>query len=276
MFTDLKSTATLNNGIEMPWFGLGVFKTAEGTEVENAVLWALQAGYRSIDTAAVYHNEAGVGKAIAASGIARDEIFVTTKVWNQDQRSGQVERAFEVSLDLLGLDYVDLYLIHWPVEGCYNDTWRVLEAIYQSGRAKAIGVSNFMLHHLQDLLPNVRIAPMLNQVEFHPYLQLPDLVPFCRQHNIQLEAWSPMMKGRVLQVPELIEIGKEYGKNPIQITLRWLMQREIVVIPKSTKQERIRENADVFDFELAAADMAIIDSLDRDIRVGPDPYNFSF
>ena len=276
MITDLQSTTTLSNGIDMPWFGLGVFEVKAGFQVEMAVRWALQAGYRSFDTAAIYRNEAGVGEVIRTSDISRDETFVTTKVWNQDQRTNRVKEAFETSLDLLGLDYVDLYLVHWPVEGHYQDTWRVLETIYETGRARAIGVSNFMIHHLQDLLQIARIVPMVNQIEFHPYLQQPELVAFCRQHNIQLEAWSPLMKGRVLEVRQLQKIAKKYGKNPVQITLRWLLQRGIIVIPKSIKKTRIQENAKVFDFELSAADMAVIDSLDRGSRVGPSPYNFSF
>ncbi len=276
MITDIQSTTTLSNGIDMPWFGLGVFEVKVGFQVEMAVRWALQAGYRSFDTAAIYRNEAGVGEVIRTSEISRDETFVTTKVWNQDQRTGRVEEAFKTSLDLLGLDHVDLYLVHWPVENHYEETWRVLEAIYETGRARAIGVSNFMIHHLQDLLQSARIVPMVNQIEFHPYLQQPDLVAFCRQNNIQLEAWSPLMKGRVLEVPQLQKIAKKYGKNPIQVTLRWLLQKEIVVIPKSIKKTRIQENAKVFDFELSAADMAVIDSLDRGSRFGPSPYTFSF
>ncbi len=276
MFTDLQSTTTLANGSKMPWFGLGVFEVNAGFQVEMALRWALQAGYRSVDTASIYRNEASVGEVIRTSGIPRDEIFLTTKVWNQDQRTDHVEEAFETSLSLLGLDYVDLYLVHWPVQDHYKATWRVMETIYESGRAKAIGVSNFMIHHLQDLLEDARIVPMVNQIEFHPYLQQPDLVEYCQQHNIQIEAWSPLMKGRVLEIPELEELGKKYGKNPVQITLRWLLQRGIVVIPKSIKKKRIQGNAKVFDFELTDADMSVIDGLDCGTRVGPSPYNFSF
>jgi diketogulonate reductase-like aldo/keto reductase len=276
MLTDLQSATELNNGIRMPWFGLGVFRTSEGRGVEKAVKWALEAGYRSIDTASIYGNEAGVGKAIRSSGIPRDKIFVTTKVWNQDQRLGRVEEAFESSLNLLGMDYVDLYLVHWPVKDRYKDTWRILEKIYESGRTRAIGVSNFMLPHLQNLLDNAQILPAVNQIEMHPYLQQPDLINFCRQQNIQVEAWSPIMKGRVVKVPELKKLGKKYRKSPVQITLRWLMQREIIVIPKSSKKRRILDNAKVFDFALTPEDLAIVDGLDRAARVGPDPFNFSF
>ncbi len=276
MITDLQSSTTLNNGIQMPWFGLGVFKTKEGKEVERAVQWALEAGYRSIDTATVYGNEAGVGKAIQRSGVPREEIFVTTKIWNHDQRSGRVQKAIETSLYLLGLEYVDLYLVHWPVAGHYKNTWQSLEDIHKSGKCKAIGVSNFMLPHLQDLLQNARIIPAVNQIEMHPYLQQPELIEFCRQQNIQVEAWSPLMKGEVRKVAEIKKLGQKYGKTPIQISLRWLMQRGVVVIPKSSKKRRIQKNAQVFDFELAQEDLALIDGLDRAVRVGPDPFNFSF
>lgn len=276
MLTDLKSTVKLNNGVDMPWFGLGVFKAEDGREVERAVGWALESGYRSIDTAAVYGNESGVGKAIRSSGIPRSEIFITTKVWNQDQRSGRVREAFDTSLRLLGMDYVDLYLVHWPVEGHFKDTWSILEEIYTSGRARAIGVSNFLLPHLHALLADARIVPAVNQIEMHPYLQQPELIDFCRQHHIQVEAWSPLMKGAVLEVPELKALGTKYGKNPVQVALRWLLQREIIVIPKSVKKSRIQDNANVFDFRITAEDMTLIDSLDRSQRVGPDPLNFGF
>jgi diketogulonate reductase-like aldo/keto reductase len=276
MQTNIQSTAKLNNGVHMPWFGLGVFRAKEGREVQKAVKWALEAGYRSIDTAAGYGNEAGVGKAIRDSGVPRDEVFVTTKVTNQDQRSDRVEEAFESSLKLLGMDYVDLYLVHWPVEEHYKRTWSILEDIYKSGKARSIGVSNFLLPHLHELLPEANVVPTVNQIEMHPYLQQPELIDFCRQEKIQVEAWSPLMKGKVLDVPELKQLGKKYGKNEVQIALRWLLQKEIVAIPKSVKKSRIQDNAKVFDFEITAEDMALIDSLDRSQRVGPDPLNFNF
>lgn len=276
MLNSLASTTTLNNGVAMPWFGLGVFETKPGSQVENAVRWALETGYRSIDTAAAYNNEKGVGKAIRDSGVAREDIFVTTKVWNEDQRQRRVAAAFEDSLNLLGLDYVDLYLIHWPVARHYKETWRVMQEIYESGRAKAIGVSNFMRPHLDDLLQEARIVPAVNQFEMHPYLQQPELVTFCREQGIQVEAYSPIMKGEARKVPELKQLGQTYGKTAIQVTLRWLMQRQVVVIPKSSKKKRIRENAQVFDFELSQEDMALIDGLDRDERFGSDPFNFNF
>jgi diketogulonate reductase-like aldo/keto reductase len=276
MLTNLQSTSNLNNGVAMPWFGLGVFKTKSGKEVEKAVQWALEAGYRSIDTATVYGNEAGVGKALRRSEIPREELFVTTKVWNRDQRAGRVAEAFATSLAQLGLDYVDLYLVHWPVANHIKETWRILESIYESGKVKAIGVSNFMIPHLQELLDQARIVPAVNQIEMHPYLQQPDLIDYCRQHGIQVEAWSPIMRGEVTKVPQLKKLARKYGKNPVQVTLRWLLQKEIIVIPKSSKKKRIHDNAKVFDFALSAADMALIDGLDRGTRVGPDPFNFDF
>lgn len=273
---NIADTTTLNNGVPMPWFGLGVFQTKPGREVEDAVAWALEAGYRHIDTAALYGNEAGVGRALHASGVPRGEVFVTTKVWNSDQGYDKTLRAFDGSLNKLGFDFVDLYLVHWPVKGKYKQTWRALEAIYADGRARTIGVSNFHVHHLQDLLDGARVVPAVNQVEFHPYLQQPDLVAFCRTQGIQFEAWSPIMRGRVTQVPALVEIGRAHGKTAVQVTLRWILQQQIVTIPKSAQKQRIIDNADVFDFELSPVEMARIATLDRHERVGPDPDNFNF
>lgn len=271
-----QSTVTLSNGVAMPRLGLGVFKAKEGREVVQAVQWALEAGYRSVDTAAVYRNEAGVGRAIRASNVPREALFITTKVWNGAQRQGRTHKAFDKSLRELRLDYVDLYLVHWPVAGHYKETWRVLESIYKSGRARAIGVSNFMIEHLQELLAVADVAPMVNQIEFHPRLQSPQLLAFCREHRIQVEAWSPLMRGDVLNIEELQAIGRRYDKNAIQVTLRWMLQREIVTIPKSTKRQRIVNNADLFDFVLTETEMAQIDSLDHGRRIGPDPYRFNF
>jgi diketogulonate reductase-like aldo/keto reductase len=273
---NITAAATLHNGVKMPWLGLGVLRIADGEDVENAVRWALESGYRHIDTATVYGNEAGVGQAIKRSGLPREEIFVTTKVWNTDQGYDRTLAAIEASLDRLQMKYVDLYLVHWPVEDTFKETWRALETIYDTGRARAIGVSNFLVHHLESLLEAARIVPMVDQVEFHPYLQQPPLQEFCRKHQIQLEAWRPLMKGQVVQVPELVELGQKYGKNPVQITLRWMIQRGVVTIPKSVHQERIQSNADIFDFQLEAEEMAMIDRLDRNERLGEDPDNFHF
>ncbi len=276
MTDNLASAITLSNGVSMPRFGLGVFQAGSDREVREAVSWALEAGYRMIDTATIYDNETAVGEAIGESGVARGEIFVTTKVWNSDQRKGRTAAAFTESLDRLGLEFVDLYLVHWPVAGHFVETWRALEGIYADGRARAIGVSNFMVHHLETLLPTVEIMPMVNQIEFHPYLQSPELTAVCEAQGMRLEAWSPIMKGEVLRVPELREIGRRHGKSPVQVTLRWLWQREIIAIPKSNRRDRIDSNADIFDFSLSEEEMALINSLDRDYRVGPNPNNFSF
>ena len=276
MIEHIGDATTLHNGVRMPWLGFGSLYLPEGAAVEDAVHSALEAGYRHIDTAAVYGNEAGVGRAIRRSGIPREQIFVTTKVWNQDQGYDTTLAALDASLKRLDLAYVDLYLIHWPVAKTVNDTWRALETICAAGKARAIGVSNFLQHHLEDLLPATRIAPMVNQVEFHPYLQQPALLAFCRAQRIQVQAWRPIMKGKVNDLPELIGLAKKYGKSPVQITLRWVLQRGVVAIPKSAQPERIRSNADIFDFELSPDDMQVIDGLDRNQRLGQDPDNFHF
>lgn len=274
--TSIADCTTLNNGVKMPWLGLGVFLVNEGQEVENAVRWALEAGYRSIDTAAIYGNERGVGKALRASGVPREEVFLTTKVWNDDVRAGRTAQAFQESLDRLGVDYVDLYLIHWPVKGRCVEAWEAIEEIYRSGRARAIGVSNFLVHHLKDLLAHATVVPAVDQVEFHPYLLQPDLLRFCKDRGIQLEAWSPLMHGKIFNVPIVQRLAQKYGKNPAQIILRWDLQHEVVTIPKSVHKERIISNAQVFDFELSDEDMAALDALDEGRRVGSDPDNFNF
>jgi len=272
----LSDAAILYNGVKMPWLGLGVWRAQEGGEVENAVKTAIRIGYRSIDTAAMYGNEAGVGRAVRESGVPREELFITTKVWNTDQGYDSTLAAFEASLQRLGMDYVDLYLIHWPVAGKYKETWKALEKIYRDGRARAIGVSNFQVHHLEDLMADAEIKPMVNQVEFHPYLTQVELREYCSQHGIQVEAWRPLMKGEVANVPEIRELAVKYGKTPAQIVLRWNLQHGVVTIPKSVSESRIRENADLFDFELSREDMAKLDGLNRNQRFGPDPDNFDF
>lgn len=276
MIGSIKDSTRLNNGLDMPWLGFGVFKIKDGQEVENAVRQALEIGYRSIDTAAVYGNERGVGKALRESGIPREEIFLTTKVWNDDLRAKRTGEAFEESLQRLGTEYVDLYLIHWPVKGYYHEAWQVLEEIYQSGRAKAIGVSNFMVYHLEDLLRHSQIVPAVNQAEFHPRLVQPGLLRFCQDHKIQVEAWSPLMRGQIADEPRIQELAAKYHKTPAQVVLRWDLQHEVVTIPKSTHADRIAENAQIFDFELSREDMNALDALDEGKRTGPDPNNFDF
>ena len=276
MISSIKDCTLLNNGLKMPWLGFGVFRISDGQEVEHAVGHALDAGYRSIDTAAVYRNERGVGKAIRESGISREEIFLTTKVWNGDQRERRTLAAFEESLERLGTEYVDLYLLHWPVKSCYQESWKVMEEIYHSGRAKSIGVSNFMIHHLEDLLSNSQVVPAVNQVEFHPFLVQPDLLKFCQEYQIQVEAWSPLMQGQIVNVASIQKIGEKYNKTPAQIVLRWNLQHKVVTIPKSVNPNRIVENSQIFDFELSQADMNALDALDEGKRIGPDPDNFDF
>jgi len=274
MIKSITDAVTLANGVEMPRLGFGLADVPDGDPVIRAVGWALEAGYRLIDTAAAYGNERGVGWAIRRSGLRREEVFLTTKRSNADQRAGRVVEGFETSLARLGVEYVDLYLIHWPVPGKYVETWKTLKQIYHSGRARAIGVSNYLVHHLQDLAQRAEIVPMVNQVEFHPRLQNPPLQHYCRERHIQLEAYSPLMRGGVVEVPELAEVGRKYGKTPAQVTLRWILQKGVVTIPKSVHRERILENANIFDFELAEEDMATIDRLDQDLRTGAHPDTF--
>ncbi|MCL5065173.1 MAG: aldo/keto reductase [Firmicutes bacterium] len=271
----LSDTVTLHNGVAMPWFGLGVWRTPEGQVVEDSVRYALEAGYRHIDTAALYANEVGVGNAIRASGIPRNEIFVTSKVWNSDQGYDQTLKAFDATQEKLKLGTLDLYLIHWPVAGKYQETWRALERIYEEGRVRAIGVSNFQGHHIDTLLAEANVVPMVNQVELHPLLRQTELAEYCRSHHIQIEAWSPLMQGHLDQ-PVITTLAQKYQKTAAQIVLRWDLQRQIVTIPKSVHQDRIIENAQVFDFELDDEDMQAIDDMNRDQRFGPDPDHFDF
>lgn len=276
MLKTLQSTTTLHNGVEMPWIGLGVFKVQDGEEVETSIQAALQAGYRSIDTAAIYGNEEGVGRAIAAAGIPREKLFITTKLWNANQGFDATIAAFDESMKKLGLDYLDLYLIHWPLpsQGKYVETWKALEHLYQSGRVRAIGVSNFKIHHLKDILANGEIKPMVNQVEYHPRFNQKELHEFCKTNGIQLEAWSPLMQGDLLNEPTLVEIANKYNKSVAQVIIRWDLQMGVVTIPKSTKPHRIAENADVFDFDLTSEDLEKINSLNTGERMYADPDEF--
>ncbi|WP_271749768.1 aldo/keto reductase [Bacillus paralicheniformis] len=277
---NLQDRITLNNGTDMPWFGLGVFKVEEGPELVQAVKTAIKHGYRSIDTAAIYGNEEGVGQGIREglkeAGISREDLFVTSKVWNDDLGYDETIAAYEASLEKLGLDYLDLYLIHWPVEGRYKAAWKALETLYEQGRVKAIGVSNFHVHHLEDLLKDAAVKPVIDQVEYHPRLTQKELQAFCRSHSIQLQAWSPLMQGQLLSHPLLKDIADKHGKTPAQVILRWDLQNGVITIPKSTKAERIAQNADVFDFELTLEEMKQIDGLNENTRVGPDSDNFDF
>jgi diketogulonate reductase-like aldo/keto reductase len=261
----------LNNGIEMPILGLGTYQAEGGKEARQAVSYALEIGYRHIDTAAMYGNEEDVGKAIKGSGIAREEIFVTTKLWNSDHGYDKALAAFEESQHKLGLDCVDLYLIHWPVEDLRKESWRALERLLDDGKCRAIGVSNYMTWHLEELVTSSSTVPAVNQVEFSPYLYLRELQDFCRSHDIQLESYSPLTKGHKLGDPELAKVARKYSKSPAQILIRWALQKELVVIPKSSRKERIKENAEVFDFCISDQDMQHLDSLDRGLRTSWDP-----
>ncbi|HMI08843.1 MAG TPA: aldo/keto reductase [Candidatus Saccharimonadales bacterium] len=277
-------TITLNNGVVMPQIGLGVWNAKDGEEVASAVDAAIKAGYRLIDTAAVYGNEQGVGEGIRRSGIKREELFVTTKVWNSDQGFDSTLKAFDVSLKKLGLDYVDLYLIHWPAPELdkYLDTWKAMEQLHESGRVKAIGVCNFAIEHLERLMKESVILPTVNQVELHPYFQQVAMREFCKGNDIKVESWSPIggpggggsRKNDVTPVldnPVIKEIGSKYNKSAAQVVIRWHLQNDLIVIPKSVHEERIKENFDVFNFELSTEDIEQINALDTGIRGGADP-----
>lgn len=285
IFSNMKSlrdTFLLLNGTKIPCVGFGTHKIPNGNAATTAVATALSAGYRHIDTAALYGNEESVGQAVRESGIAREEIFVTSKVWNSDRGCENTLRAFEKSLTLLGLNYIDLYLIHWPAvsrqfsnwEEINLSTWRALEKLYSEGKVRAIGVSNFMPHHLCTLLDGGKIAPMVNQIEIHGgFLQQP-CVDFCKNHNIVVEAWSPLGKGALLDEPTVVSIAEKLGRTPAQIYLRWLIQKEIIPLPKSVTPERIASNAEMFNFVLDAADMIALDSIPPHIGKNPDEVDF--
>ena len=268
----------LNNGLEMPMLGFGVYSADEGDECVQAVKTALAEGYRSIDTAAIYHNEKSVGVAIKESDVPREEIFLVTKVWNEVMRTGDVEEAFETSLKNLDVDYVDCYLIHWPVKEKFVDAWLTLEKIYKSGRAKSIGVSNFKEHHIEELKKVWSVVPVLNQIEMHPELTQKELLEYCVKNDIAPQSWSPLgaSKNNLLSKEELIKIGEKYGKTAAQVILRWNMDIGVITIPKSVTPSRIKDNINIFDFELTKDEIKIIDGLNKNSRVGADPDTFTF
>lgn len=259
----------LNNNYKMPNIGFGTFRTPSGEETEQSVLNAIKAGYRHIDCAAAYGNEKSVGEAIRKSGVAREEIFVTSKLWNDDKGYENTLAAFNRTLEDLQLDYLDLYLIHWPIakaskenwQEANSESWRALEELYNQGKIKAIGVSNFLEHHLEPLMETAKIKPMVNQIEFHPGMLQEEIVEFCKKHNILVEAWAPFSNGQVLNNPVLKEIADKYEKTVAQLTLRWIIQKGIVPLPKSVTPERIKSNLEVFDFEISAQDVERIDRL---------------
>lgn len=267
----MKQTVFLNNNREMPLLGLGVYKLTDHTEAETAISSAIHCGYRLIDTASVYKNEELVGHAIEKSGIPRRELFLTTKVWNTAQRLGDIEGSLSRSLERLKTDYVDLYLIHWPVPGCYTGTWLEMEKLLESGCARSIGVSNFEIRHLEELKHVSGIVPAVNQIECHPLCYPRELIEYCQDNNIQVQAYAPLGRGAYLDNDVMCVLGTKYAKTPAQIGLRWAVQKGISVIPKSSNPERILSNCEIFDFEIAEEDMAIIDTLNEDLRTSGIP-----
>ncbi|TLZ56706.1 MAG: aldo/keto reductase [Methanobacteriota archaeon] len=271
MGLSINSRIKLNNGVEMPIFGLGVWQIPAGAPTQRAVKAALQVGYRLIDTAKFYGNEADVGIAVRGSGLPRDEVFITTKVWNDDHGYETALKAFEASRKRLGFSTVDLYLIHWPVPGLRKETWKALEKIQKEGKAHAIGVSNYMVPHLEELLASAEVVPAVNQIELSPFLVPKDVIEFCKKHAIAVEAYSPLTKGHRINDPRLKAVAQKYGKTVPQILIRWGLQHGFIEIPKSSRPEHIKENAQVFDFEIRAEDMRALDSLGEGLHVAWDP-----
>jgi diketogulonate reductase-like aldo/keto reductase len=268
------SAVTLAGGVEMPRLGLGLY-AARGAELDRAVAAALEVGYRHLDTASVYGNERRLGRALARAEIDRTALFVTTKVWNTEQGYRQTRESLEHSLQRLGMDYVDLFLVHWPHSALMEATWRALEDLLEAGKTRAIGVSNFLTHHLDRLAETAEVAPAVNQIEFHPHHQSPELRAACRERGIVVEAWSPLKRGGIVADPDLAPIARRHGVSAAQVALRWILQKGVVAIPKSVTPSRIAENADLFGFHLDDDDMAAIDRLDRGSRLGPDPDRFA-
>jgi diketogulonate reductase-like aldo/keto reductase len=269
----IDSRVKLRGGVEMPILGLGVWQSAPGAETRDAVLAALRAGYRLVDTARAYRNEEDVGAAIRESGVTRSEIFVTTKLWNSDHGYDATLRACDESLRRLGLEQLDLYLVHWPVEKIRQESWRAMEKLLADGKTRAIGVSNYTVAHVEELLARAKSPPAVNQVEFSPFLYQRELLAYCRENDIQLEAYGPLVRGHKLKHPVLQRIATKHGRTPAQVLVRWGIEHEVVTIPKSVHEERIRENADVFGFALDADDLAALDALDEGYRTSWDPTN---
>ncbi len=261
----------LNDGRELPLLGLGVYKATDDGELKQAISRAVSLGYHLIDTASFYKNEEGVGKGIQALDIPREDLFVTTKIWNTAQRIGDIEDSFNRSLERLGLDYVDLYLIHWPVPGCFGNTWKAMEKLQEQGKVRSIGVSNFSIQDLELLKTVSDVIPAVNQIEFHPLFNHPELKAYCEENGIALQAYAPLARGAYLKSPLMIEIGKNHEKSPAQVGLRWLIQQGIGVIPKSVHEERLAENSQIFDFELSDEEMAAITAMDAQQRVAGVP-----
>lgn len=259
----------------MPMLGLGVWQSANGKETVDAIHWALDGGYRHIDTASFYKNEDAVGQAIASAATSRQDIWLTTKIWNDDIRQGRTTEALDESLQRLGTDYVDLLLLHWPVDGSPR-AWNELERALEAGKVRSIGLSNFMEDDIEEIIRAGSTVPAVNQIEYHPYLVQADAISASDAHDIAITAWSPLMQGKFLEEPLFAEIGERYGKSAAQVVLRWVLQNDIIVIPKSVHQKRIVENGQLFDFELSEEDMVSIDELEHGGRLGPDPHDFDF
>ncbi|MDM5282848.1 aldo/keto reductase [Peribacillus castrilensis] len=276
MISNIGETITLHNGVKMPQLGFGVFKVKNGNETVESVKKAIEVGYRAIDTAAIYENEEGVGQAIRECGVPREELFITSKVWNTEQGYETTLKAFEDSLNRLGLEYLDLYLIHWPGKDKYLETWRALEKLYKDGKVKSIGVSNFHVHHLENLLANSEVKPVVNQIELHPLLTQVEIRDYCAKHEIKVESWSPLGRGNLLEEPTINHIAKKHGKSSAQVLIRWHLQHDLVVIPKSITPSRIKENAQVFDFSLSLNEMNQIDALNKNERFGSNPDELFF
>ena len=273
MQVGIERRVTLNSGVKMPWLGLGVYQSSAGQGTQKAVQAAFDYGYRLIDTARIYGNEKDVRTAVRQSGLPRDEVFVTTKLWNSDHGYDSTLRAFQESLRRLGLTYVDLYLIHWPQPGLRNETWKAMIKLLKEGKTRSIGVSNYTIEHLKELLRESDVVPDVNQVEFHPFLYQKDLLEFCQQKKIQLEAYSPLTRGQRLDDPVIKSIATRHSRTPAQILIRWCLQHKVVAIPKSSRKERILENSKVFDFDLRPEEVRQLDSLSEDMRTNWDPTN---
>ncbi|MFH0067046.1 aldo/keto reductase [Peribacillus sp. NPDC056705] len=276
MISNIGETITLHNGVKMPQLGFGVFKVKNGNETVESVKKAIEVGYRAIDTAAIYENEEGVGQAIRECGVPREELFITSKVWNTEQGYETTLQAFDDSLHRLGLEYLDLYLIHWPGKDKYLETWRALEKLYKDGKVKSIGVSNFHVQHLEKLLANSEVKPVVNQIELHPLLTQVEIRDYCAEHEIKVESWSPLGRGNLLEEPTINHIAKKHGKSSAQVLIRWHLQHDLVVIPKSITPSRIEENAEVFDFSLSLNEMNQIDALNKNERFGSNPDELLF
>ena len=273
MQATVEPVARLNNGVMIPRLGLGVYQSPPGQTTQRAVEYALKTGYRHIDTARIYNNESDVGTALHKSGVKREDVFITTKLWNSDHGYESALRACDQSLKRLGLKYLDLYLIHWPVPEIRNESWQALVQLLKDGKCRSIGVSNYTIQHLTELFDKSEIGPMVNQVEFSPFLYQKQLLEYCEQNKIQLEAYSPLTQGQRLNHPEIQQIAKKHNKTPAQVLIRWSLQHNLVTIPKSVREERIKENSQVFDYNLTNEDMRILDSLNENFRNSWDPTN---